>query len=421
ASCSLTVDNEGTMSSNGTTGITLTGPAGLTLDGNGSLSTFAANFNSTSGAVSASQTSILGVVQGTAATSFTLSTASTTDNLTVGNIRANNGSVTITTSAPQLLVSPNSTIQSNGDQVNTTIQNLNITAGTIVIGSGATVESNATTDFFGNVYIVMGAIPTNPVAGSKPTNVFFFQQSAGSVDTIAQVDYGTNGITANQPTDNVTINGAVVIFNTGSLPASAITLDGGTNISASSTQTSAVLQNLNFADPKTIQYVQLDQTNGVLGGSLAPDGTGTVTLSPRWLAPVLTGANIVGGLSVTMQGFSASTPVTINNTSQFIQIQNGGSLRFSNSDGAIILQGTGSFMQLDGPLSADGALSIQMNGTLVIQSFGSISGGTSVSLAVSGVSNTGNIWCTQCAANAIQAPLVTLTTTGQGGIGTLVS
>src|SRR6202020_2005534 len=111
-------------------------------------------------------------------------------------------------------------IANNGELV---LENANTSSGVINIGSNVTISTLATG---GPVAITIGDAPANPIVGSKPANVIIGKNTGG------QAYYGTNSISV--PTGPVTINlqGDDVIFNTGTRPASAITIGANTVITA---------------------------------------------------------------------------------------------------------------------------------------------------------------------------------------------
>src|SRR5262249_4939801 len=86
----------------------------------------------------------------------------------------------------------------------------------------------STDPMLGKTSIVIGAVPTTPVAGTAPLNVTVNTSGGG------QVFWGTNGITATSSSPQTVVNalGRNVVFNTGSRAASAITLQGKNTITA---------------------------------------------------------------------------------------------------------------------------------------------------------------------------------------------
>jgi hypothetical protein len=153
---------------------------------------------------------------------------------TLGTLLANNGSVTINTAGVtakviQTLAAttkiPGASITANDGTI--TIQNNNVTKGSIVIGKGSQIATEGVSG--GNVYIVMGAVPTPPfTAGPTPVGVSL------NTTTPPSFFFGTNGITVagTKPTaptiSLVSTGGGQVIFNTGSLKATAIKINGNT-------------------------------------------------------------------------------------------------------------------------------------------------------------------------------------------------
>ena len=95
----------------------------------------------------------------------------------------------------------------NGD---ITIQNMDTSAGSIVIGANSTIHASATAAGVGNVYIVIGAVPSNPVVGTAPANVTVNNTGGGITY------FGSNSITASAPNNTLNASGRNIVFNTGS-------------------------------------------------------------------------------------------------------------------------------------------------------------------------------------------------------------
>lgn len=101
----------------------------------------------------------------------------------------------------------------------------------IVIGSGTvndlgvTIKSNAASGGKGNVNIVMGAPPSKAVTGTLPSGMSKSQING----TVFFGASATNTITTPTNSTNILLTGtnANLVFNTGKLPASAITVNAG--------------------------------------------------------------------------------------------------------------------------------------------------------------------------------------------------
>jgi|GEM_PF-5813453 len=109
------------------------------------------------------------------------------------------------------------------------LQNSNIKAGSIIIAAGTTIMTGRPSGGGGNVYITIGAPPVTPVVGPAILNASITQIGSG------QVFAGTNGIKASlsKGIGNALIaDMANIIFSTGSLKATAISLGGNTTIIA---------------------------------------------------------------------------------------------------------------------------------------------------------------------------------------------
>ncbi len=138
--------------------------------------------------------------------------------LTVNNLSA--GDITLSTTGGALHVADGaSVIAQRGSLI---LQNADKRNGTITIGQDATLSSS-TTRGRATVTVAIGALPLVAVKGITPLNV----QTTGK-----SFYYGKNSITALAPNNLLTSNEQSIVFNTGRLPATAITLNGGVQISA---------------------------------------------------------------------------------------------------------------------------------------------------------------------------------------------
>ena len=297
-------------------GITLLNSSNAT-----NLSASAITMTSTDSAVSATIQSQTGTISGIAGTNYSLAVNSGA--VVTGNILAGNGSIYIdranTSGTTTITESANSALFANNGNV--TIENdYTSTGGSITIGTNVSIVAfTSQKPTAGNVSIVMGSVPTSPVTGSQPGNVNVATSEGG------QIYWGQNGITANSPTNNVSAIGTNIIFNTGSLSASAITLNGGVTITADPPSQLApvspqVVNGYSYfsgldntpnpgINPQAIMVSNLDLTNvsnvaqlstwqlqGQLAGSLQVangDATGgTLVVTPSQLASNITGHDI---------------------------------------------------------------------------------------------------------------------------------
>ena len=90
---------------------------------------------------------------------------------------------------------------------------------------------------------MIGAIPGSPVVGTAPANVTV-NDTGGGVTY-----FGTNSISASAPNNTLNATGANIVFNTGSLPASAISLGGGVTITADPPVVNMSSQSSNVSSP----------------------------------------------------------------------------------------------------------------------------------------------------------------------------
>ena len=104
--------------------------------------------------------------------------------------------------------------------------NINIAANTTILGSGAITAQNQ-----GNVYITIGAPPLNPVDGVAPAGVTIVETAGGQVTFGASPGNPAGSITSD-PSAVFEALGRNLVFNTGALPATAITVGADVKITA---------------------------------------------------------------------------------------------------------------------------------------------------------------------------------------------
>jgi filamentous hemagglutinin len=318
-----------------------------------------------------------------------VNSTSTTYPLLVGNLTASSGAADVSTQTGQIQVMPASRISSNGG--NLTIQDNDLANGSILIGAGSTLSAITSSDFVtgGQVSISIGS--ASQTLGTTPANV-------SVVTNGAQVYFGSNGITADAPTNTVNADQGNITFSTGGLPGSAIHLAG--NVTVSSSIPVLPLANLDFTDSRTVFMVEQYQYLGVVGGTLTGsvgNVTGSVSLTPGMLQPTLTGENIPASVAVTMQNFTSSNPVNISltATSQTPYISIAGTQQFMSSSGSsqavmnITSSLTGNAMQISGHLTSDGSMSITIpassSANTIVINGGTVSATGAVSLNVDGL------------------------------------
>jgi hypothetical protein len=137
------------------------------------------------------------------------------------DLTALNGSINVQTATTTgtLLVASGGCVQANNGTI--TLENANTTTGTIVAGLNSMIETTGPSG--GIITMTIGA--ASSVAGTAPAkNIDVTNPGSGSVF------WGTNSITTVAPVNNIILDGANVIFNTGTRPASAIRLGGNVTI-----------------------------------------------------------------------------------------------------------------------------------------------------------------------------------------------
>jgi mucin-19 len=153
-----------------------------------------------------------------------------------------------------ILVNPSASITANNSHI--TLEQDNTTNGSIVIGTNASISTTGATG--GAVNVVIGAVPVTPVVGTAPANAAVTHPGAGTVS------WGTNSISIPTGKANIVLDGSNIVFNTGTLPATAIVLGNGVTITAD--PTSPLLQ----MQPQASLVDTLRQSGPIGPASLTP-------------------------------------------------------------------------------------------------------------------------------------------------------
>ncbi|MBS2011080.1 MAG: hypothetical protein JST01_28770 [Cyanobacteria bacterium SZAS TMP-1] len=248
---SVTVTNAGIVGAN--SGIVATAPISATKSigftaSAGDISVAALTAGTKVKATAFDQFAANGTVTGT--TGVTISTTATTGankgSITLSSITAGNsalpnsagGAISVIAAGGTLTVNPGAAIKAFSDKTtkaSITLENNLITGsgGNIVVGGGADIVTSG--KFGSNVNIVMGAVPASVKGNTLPViaGVTFNPNNPQSVIFVgaSAINNGINFVSsgATNPINlNVIGAGVKLILNTGSLPASAITINGGT-------------------------------------------------------------------------------------------------------------------------------------------------------------------------------------------------
>ena len=134
-----------------------------------------------------------------------------------------NGNIALVSTSGAMSTTANATISTTSGSIE--LQNTDTSEGSIALGSGTTIHASSTTAGVGNVDIVIGNVPSNPVVGTAPSNVVVNNTGGG------KTYFGSNGITAVGPTNTLNASGRNIVFNT-PLTNASIKLDGGVVITA---------------------------------------------------------------------------------------------------------------------------------------------------------------------------------------------
>jgi hypothetical protein len=219
-------------------------------------------------------------------------------NMTLASLLTSGGSITADTSAGTINQLANTTVAAIGGSL--TYDNTNTTNGAIDIGANVWMEAGSSNAGLGNVEIIMGS--TTTTAGTA-TNVTATKSAGGLVY------YGTKGIKANGLVSDVYAIGRNVMFNTGTLAATAIQLGGNDVISAANI---SPLTSLDLTNAAVKAALVADIQSKLIVGTVSTAGAITaLTLTPAYIAPTITAEDIPSGTTLTMSGFAANTPVTV--------------------------------------------------------------------------------------------------------------
>jgi hypothetical protein len=184
-----------------------------------------------------------------------------------------------------------------------TVENDNTTDGTILIEAGSAAIAN------GQINVVIGSVPTGQTPGTAPPNTTV--NTAGSF----AVRFGSTGIADNAPQNVINALGNDVVFDVKTLPASAITLNGGVTLTARNTPT--IVSSLDLTDKNAVaQIVTLGQSAGsgvtnrlVISAGIATGGVLTIENSVN--VANMSGLNIPANVTVNFVGFDEGSPVGV--------------------------------------------------------------------------------------------------------------
>ncbi|MBX9878540.1 MAG: hypothetical protein K2Y22_08795 [Candidatus Obscuribacterales bacterium] len=426
---STAVSANGNVSISAGNGIVVTGYGDNSLSAvNGTI-----NFSSAAGSVSVTQFGLTSVITGTAATTFAVT--ATNSSLNVGNISTNpgglnpDGSITLIAgcvcppaAATTLTVTANSIITAR--KGNVILRNADVAQGSIFLDTNSEVNARQLGSGFGNVYIVVGTIPVNPVAGLTPANVISNPTLGG------QVFYGASGLTANAPDNTVNAPGTTVVFDA---PGSAaITMNGNVQINSVPVIT---LTSLDLTDPTVTSDILALIAQGDIGGNLIVNGSGVATggsivITPGVLSVTITAENIPDNVTIQFQGYSASDVLAINITaaSTTKQVVISGTHEYiagvGASDGVISVTSNqaGPVFQITGTglLISDGNLTVTTTGGDFSSAGNIIAGGTTTITSDAGVTlnnltSAGTVAVTAQAGSITQTGFTDASFTGANG------
>jgi hypothetical protein len=221
------VSNKLQTAANGT--VTLTSDSGNIGSGTTNKTTlnlYTTNFSANTGGtgfvnIASKLTSPVAVKSSTSGADFDLYSAGAS---ALSGITSSGGSINVIEATGALSVNPLTTIHAGNGSI--TLENANKASGTILIGESSQITTMSTSTTGGQVNIVLGPVPSNPVAGTAPTSGLTVNQVSGG-----SVFFG-KGITVQGPVSTINLQGSNVVFNVGTRPISAITLGGSDTITA---------------------------------------------------------------------------------------------------------------------------------------------------------------------------------------------
>jgi hypothetical protein len=278
-----------------------------------------------SGSVFVHQTGPVTLSDATAGGDFRLTS---TDATSVNSIVTLDGLITVANDTGMLQVLPGALLSTGSGDI--TLQNNDTALGTILIGTSTRMIAGGDLLSPGSVFVVIGPVPLVPVKGKAPANV------VASTAFKGQIFFGTNSIFAQPPTNTVFASSGRVVFNTGTLPGTAITLNGDVRIGAVG---GPLFGSLDLTDPGVTSAIVAQQQAKALGGKLKLDASGiaiggSLTLTPFNLSPTLSAVNIPTKVKVTMNNF-------VDEQDFVVQLTLGSSTPFVVINGAVTFKSTG--------------------------------------------------------------------------------
>jgi hypothetical protein len=335
------------------------------------------------------------------------------------NLVSSNGSVSVSTNTGALAVTAG--VALTAGQGNLTIQNNDTVAGSISLGNNVTLSAPTTGS---TIAVVIGAVPAAPVSGTAPDAVIAVTAGGGNIF------WGANSVSA-QCCSVITSGGSTVIFNTGSLPASAISLGSGVGTSAGPAPAPVtVYSDLDFSDANVVKTFMYAIHEGAISGNLTFNNgvaTGTVNLTPGNLASSVTALNVLQSVTVDFNGFQSTNPVNLGasgsvaGTMSFVGSGSPSNAVINLAAGASLTLASTARLASDGSLTLSSAAGIALNGTIsaatsltvTAAGAGSITqlGGSVTAASVSLSSGSGSIG-TAAASLSVTAAQLTANTTG---------
>ncbi len=337
------------------------------------------------------------------------------------NLLVTNGGISLVSSGNSIFIGNSINIDAlNGSVI---INDTNTVTGSITIGSNVNITGYQVNQPSNNNEVIMaiGNIPTSFNNSQIPANVVVNNING------ANVYFGTNSITASAPVNTINANTYNVVFS-GSSSSTPITLSGGVIINA---QPGLYIPSLDLTQSFVATSLVNLQSSGLIGGALTLNNSGVaiggnVILTPQDYISNLSAMNIPAGVTLTLNGFTNSTPVNVNlsNASTTQQVIINGIEQFITSGGgssgqlnisSSLSSPNQPLLLINGSLTSDGSLNVDVMGNINVTNNAIVSAVNSINLLTlpgsnGSITNDGSITATSTSS------IVTLNANGTGSI-----
>lgn len=283
-----------------------------------------------------------------------------------GNITSSAGSTSLIASGAPLVVRPGTRILAQeGDLL---LNHTDAISGSIIIGQGAQLTARTTGAVTGLVNVVVGPLPPTLSFGTAPPTV------TTATPNFGLIYFGANGISAPTPNPVLTADAGQIVFDKPANATTLIRLESDATVTSKRGQPVVpTITSLDLQDVNAVRVLQILQAEGHVGGALVTSGGiaigGNAIISPQFLAPALSAANIPANVTVSFSGFAAGDGVNVSltGTSTRPSVSIAGTQEFigSSATGNLSIVSTNSAPGLllfpGATLRADGSLNVTSN------------------------------------------------------------